>query len=191
VVEEKLKSARALSAEFSSEPVPTLDAVLALLAPANLARVYIELKDNGSSKERLLDSTLSLVRKFGMQQSVTLLSFDHEAMRRAKEIAPDIRTAATFPVAARALATARSILRQAESVAADEAALHFSLATRRTVAALHEGGLSVSAWTANNRVVMRRLITAGVDSIMTNFPDRLVSALDSQGLISSGAGGEV
>jgi glycerophosphoryl diester phosphodiesterase len=107
-----------------------------------------------------------------------LLSFNHEIIRGAKESAPDIRAAVTLPVG-RALTGARSIIRSAEFAGADEAALHFSLATRRTVAALHERGLSVSAWTVNNRVMMRRVLASGVDSIMTDFPDRLISVMES------------
>ena len=46
--------------------------------------------------------------------------------------------------------------------------------------ALNERGIAVSVWTANNRVVMRRLIANGVDAIMTNYPDRLLGLLTSR-----------
>jgi glycerophosphoryl diester phosphodiesterase len=78
------------------------------------------------------------------------------------------------------LITARSIIRAAQSVNADEAALHYGLVTRRMVEALHGHGLMVSAWTANSRLVMRRLAACGADSIMTNYPKRLVETLGSQ-----------
>lgn len=162
---------------YAGEPVPTLEATLALLAPANLRRVYIELKSEPSTRAALLAEVIALVRDFRMEQAVTLLSFDHEAVKEAKRVAPDIRAAATFPIAGRALATARSIVTTVESLGADEAALHFGLATRRTIATLHEKGFSVSAWTANSALVMRRLINSRVDAIMTNFPNRLFSTL--------------
>ena len=162
---------------YAGEPVPTLEATLALLAPANLRRVYIELKSEPSTRAALLAEVVALVRDFRMEQAVTLLSFDHEAVKEAKRVAPDIRAAATFPIAGRALATARSIVTTVESLGADEAALHFGLATRRTIATLHEKGFSVSAWTANSALVMRRLINSRVDAIMTNFPNRLFSTL--------------
>lgn len=165
---------------YAGERVPTLDEVLALLAPANLRRVYIELKSGAATRDALLAEVVRLVRYFRMERAVTLLSFDHEAVREAKLVAPDIRAAATFPITGRALSTARSIITTVESLRADEAALHFGLATRRTVAALHEKGLSVSAWTANGPLVMRRLINSGVDAIMTNFPNRLFTTLESK-----------
>ncbi|HXG68032.1 MAG TPA: glycerophosphodiester phosphodiesterase family protein [Blastocatellia bacterium] len=165
--------------DFSGESMPTLEDTLALLAPAKMKRVYLELKIGRADREALLAATLALVRKYRMEDSVTILSFDHEMVRQAKEAAPEIRTAALFPVAGRALVSPRSILQAVESAGADEAALHFGLATQRAIAALHERGLSVSAWTANNHLVMRRLIRCGVDSIMTNFPNRLISAMQS------------
>ncbi|MGA9771617.1 MAG: glycerophosphodiester phosphodiesterase family protein [Blastocatellia bacterium] len=160
--------------KFSGEPVPTLEAALALLAPADLQRIYIELKGNQQS---LLEATLALVREFHIEQSATLLSFDHNIVKQAKQRAPDIRTAATFSIAGRGAANARSIIDSAVHACADEVALHFGLATRRTVEALHEHGIAVSVWTANSKLVMRRLAACGVDSIMTNFPDRLVGVL--------------
>jgi glycerophosphoryl diester phosphodiesterase len=171
---------------FAGEPVPTLESALALLSAAGLSRVYIELKGaRGAGKAELLDQVIGLISDFGMERSATLLSFDHQVVKRAREIAPGLRTAATFPVARRALASTKAIVNAVESVAASEAALHFGLVTRRLVKALHERGLAVSAWTVNNRIIMRRLIYCGVDSIMTNFPHRMASVLESS---SRGAG---
>lgn len=164
---------------FTHQSVPTLEAALSLLAPANLKRIYIELKSRPASREALLESTLALARKFELESAVTLLSFDHEAIRLAKEVAPRVRTAATFPVTGRALVTARSIIASAKRVGADEAALHFGITTRRAVAALKENGLAVSVWTVNRKMMMRRLIDLGVDAIMTNFPNRLIDVLQS------------
>jgi glycerophosphoryl diester phosphodiesterase len=165
--------------KFSGEGVPSLESALALLASLRLRRIYIELKDSPANKEPLLDEVLSLAQQFRVESAITLLSFDHEIIRRAKQINPGIRAAATFPFLGARLMTADAISRAIEEAGADEAALHFGLATRRVTGRLHERGLSVAVWTANNRLVMRRLIACGVDSIMTNFPNRLIEVLDS------------
>lgn len=172
--------ARGNGLKFSGEHVPTLEAALALLASADLRRVYIELKGNHKEKQPLLEATLALVREFQMEQSATLLSFDHNIVKQAKQLAPDIRTAATFSIAGRGSGNARSIINSATRADADEVALHYGLATRRTVEALHDSGIAVSVWTANSKLVMRRLAACGVDSIMTNFPNRLIDILESQ-----------
>ncbi|HVG22400.1 MAG TPA: glycerophosphodiester phosphodiesterase family protein [Blastocatellia bacterium] len=163
----------------SREPVPTLESVFALLAPVGLRRIYVEFKGGQASRGPLVEAVISLVREFRLERAVTLLSFDHESVRLAKQVASDIRTAATFSIAGRRLITARAIISAARSVDADEAALHYGLVTRRAVEALHENRLVVSAWTANSRLVMRRLAACGVDSIMTNYPKRLIETLGS------------
>jgi glycerophosphoryl diester phosphodiesterase len=163
---------------ITSEPPPTLKAALLLLSRAGVERIYIELKADQVDGQ-LLGRVVSMIREMRVERSVTLLSFDHAVVRRAKEIAPGIRTAATFPAKGRRLSTTHTMIRAAENAGVDEVALHFGLATRRSVAAFHETGFSVSVWTANSKLSMRRLVACGVDSIMTDFPDRLRELLDS------------
>lgn len=159
---------------YSGESVPTLEAVIEALIPAKLERIYIELKCGGiEQRDALVNTVRAIVRRPGLEKMVTLLSFDHEAICTIKRLSPSVRTAATFPVSGRALVPAQTIIKLVEKARADEAALHYSLATRRTVTALHENEIAVSAWTANRPIVMKRLIASGVDAIMTNFPDRL------------------
>ena len=179
MAEQAAKAAGNEPADSSHESVPTLASVLASIAPAKPRRVYIELKTDPRRRGVLLDRTIALVQSSGLADSITLLSFDHEIIRLAKEIAPQLRTAATFPMTGRTFATPRGIIEGVRKAAADEAALHFGLANLRTVRALHDSGLTVSAWTVNSKILMRRLIALGVDSIMTNFPNRLIEVINS------------
>jgi glycerophosphoryl diester phosphodiesterase len=169
---------RLTGSSFAGEPLPTLEDALSLLESAALERIYIELKGSVATRELLLDRVLSLVRRSPLHRSVTLLSFDHAIIRRAKEIDGAIRTAATFPARGRRFVSTRSIIRVAEDARVDEVALHFGLVTRRRVDALHERGIAVSVWTVNSKLAMRRVAACGVDSIMTNFPDRLREVLE-------------
>ena len=169
---------RLTASSFAGEPLPTLENALLLFESAALERIYIELKGSVASRDLLLDRVLSLVRRSRLQRSVTLLSFDHAIIRRAKEIDGAIRTAATFAASGRRLVSTRSFVRAAEDARVDEVALHFGLVNRRRVDALHERGLSVSVWTVNSKLAMRRVTACGVDSIMTNFPNRLLEVLE-------------
>ncbi|HEY7911786.1 MAG TPA: glycerophosphodiester phosphodiesterase family protein [Blastocatellia bacterium] len=165
---------------YAGQAVPTLESVLERLSGAGLARIYVEIKGRPEYRERLLDAVLAIIAASKIRESITLLSFDHQAVRHAKRIAPDVRTAATFSINGRGALTARTIADRAGAAGAVEAALHFSLATRRTVEGLRERGLQVSVWTANSKLLMRRLMTRGVDAIMTNYPDRLIALLSDQ-----------
>ena len=112
---------------YSGEPVPSLEDVLSLLKSAELERIYIELKGSPLNQQALLESILTLVRKHGVDRSVTLLSFDHAIIRRAKDLAPGLRTASLFPTRGRRLISTRSIIRSAASAGVDEVALHLGL----------------------------------------------------------------
>ena len=50
---------------------------------------------------------------------------------------------------------------------------HFTNITPSVVRVMHENGLLVSAWTANDRVTQKRLLEAGVDNITTKAPKKL------------------
>lgn len=193
MVKKMSAESRAGPPNLSGQRVPTLKDALAVLTPAGLEQIYVELKGDSGSRERLLEAVLSVTREIRGDCSVTVLSFDHEIVRRAKEIDPGIRTAATFPATGRRLISTGSIIRAAKGAGVDEVALHLSLATKRSVEALHENGLRVSVWTANGKLAMRRLVACGVDAIMTNFPNRLREVLDSQApqrVVTFGRGGQ-
>lgn len=165
--------------DFSAEGVPTLEEVFRVLVPAKLQRVYVEIKGEAATKKVLLKETLALVRLFRLEDSVTVLSFDHQIIAEAKRLAPRLRAATTFALRVNTLATQRFIIKAVKQANADEAALHFGLATRRMVDALHKEGIAVSVWTANNRIVLRRMVSSGVDAIMTNYPNRLLEILSN------------
>ena len=159
--------------EPNPERVPTLETVFREFGGAGFKRIYVELKGARETRPALLDGVLRLVQSFDLKRIVTLLSFHHDIIKRSAELAPDVRTAINIAAPIGHLPTARSILKSAEAARAAEVALHFSLASRRLVGLLHDRGLAVAAWTANNKIVMRRLVASETDSIITNYTDRL------------------
>jgi glycerophosphoryl diester phosphodiesterase len=169
---------------YSGEPLPALEDALALLAPAALKRIYVELKGSRANRQALLDSVISSVREARLDHLVTLLSFDHAVVRCAKDLAPDLRTAAIFPAKWIRPLSMASIIKSAEESRVDEVALAFGLAKARMVDALHERGFSVSIWTVNRTLFMLRAKATGADAIMTNFPDRLRKVADSNLVLS-------
>ena len=183
MVERSSVDAGGILPSYSGEPVPSLDDVLAFLKPAGLERIYVELKGSPLNKAVLIDSVLYSVRRHGLCGSTTFLSFDHELVTQVKRLSTEVRTAALFLPRGRTLISTRSIIRSARSAGVDEVALHYGLATRRSIDALHERGFSVSVWTANSKLAMRRIAASGADSIMTNFPNRLREVLDSRSAV--------
>jgi glycerophosphoryl diester phosphodiesterase len=54
----------------------------------------------------------------------------------------------------------------------------FDLVTTDLVDAAHRLDLQVAAWTVDDPAQIRQMVAAGVDGIMTNFPDRLQAILE-------------
>ena len=154
--------------------VPTLGEVFARL-PA--ARFNIEPKDESSeTAERLC----KLVRERGMTERVVVGSFRQSLIEEFRRACPEVATAAGPVEAGKFLALYRAGLAASFSPAMQalqipERAGGVRVLTAEFVAAARERNLQVHAWTINDEAAMRRLIEAGVDGIMTDYPDRLLA----------------
>lgn len=130
-------------------------------------RIPLEIELKHGPPEPIVD----LVRRHDLLGHTYVISFDHTALRRVKELEPRLGGAILYsrqlpdPIAA-----ARGSL-------ADGIAPHHRLATPELVAAAHAAGLAVGVWTVDDVADLPRLVAAGVDAIATNYPDRIIAAL--------------
>jgi glycerophosphoryl diester phosphodiesterase len=62
-------------------------------------------------------------------------------------------------------------------VGADTLWMETDLIDAALVSDLHDDGMAIIAWTANDEGEIRRLIGLGVDGICVNFPDRIRAAI--------------
>jgi glycerophosphoryl diester phosphodiesterase len=69
-------------------------------------------------------------------------------------------------------------VKAALDVGARQLCLKFTLVTKQLVERAHAAGLQVVAWTVDQVEEMNAVIAAGVDGIMTDFPDRLRALLE-------------
>lgn len=134
-------------------PIPTLADVLNLVGKA--ATVYVELK--GLSIER---QTIDVIHSSSSRCAIH--SFDHAAVARAREIAPDIRRGLLF---SRRPANPGAALEAAEAL---DAWPEWPLVDQSFVDAVRQIGGSVIAWTVNDVGVARNLASMGVDGLCTD-----------------------
>ena len=73
--------------------------------------------------------------------------------------------------------TEESRLQQALGIGAQTLCPRKTCVTSKGILAAHKANLSVSTWTANTKIEMKRLIACGIDAITTNYPDRLRSLM--------------
>ncbi len=144
--------------------IPDLRDVLALLADFN----HLQLEVKAPSPEdvaQVIQRLPALWRPFGDRAVTT--SFNTLYLQGIREAAPEIP---------RGLLVERGfqgdLVQQAVDLGCISIGPHFSLCTTKLVADAHQAGLSVSTWTVNEAVDMLRLRDMGVDSIITDFPQK-------------------
>jgi glycerophosphoryl diester phosphodiesterase len=156
------------------ERVPTLEETFDLTL--GKVRLYLEIKD-----PRAKDATLRSIRERGCESEVMLASFNLELMRRlgeevtgielglilgAPSVNPLVRWRESFP-----WVPLRRINYQVLSLQAE-------LCFRRLTRQVKANGQKVYVWTVDRERDFGRMIAYGVDGIVTNVPDRLISYLN-------------
>lgn len=158
--------------QFAGERIPTLDEVLA--AFKGRALFLIELKARGVEKK-----VAQVIREAGMEDSVILQSFDSESVRIMRGLLPETPAGVLYrdtwilDPAGRG----RRIVEQVLKTDASFAGMNVGAVSAELVRVLKGGGIDVFAWTADDDWVFTHLIQAGVDGIITNYPERLLRHL--------------
>lgn len=150
--------------ELTAGGVPTLrDALLA----AGTHRVMVDLPGSTDDSVRRI---VGVVRECGMGERAYYCA-GPDAMLRVRAADPSAEIALTWTT----LAPPRAVL--LDAVRPRWLNYRFGLVDRELTDRLHRDGLLVSAWTADTRRTMRRLVRQGVDSITTNRVDTLQKVL--------------
>ncbi|MDH2391332.1 glycerophosphodiester phosphodiesterase [Streptomyces sp. HNM0663] len=152
--------------ELTLGGVPTL--AEALLATGD-HRLMVDLP---GASERSVRAIVGMVREYGAAERV-YYSAGPAAMLAVRAADPSAEIALTWTT----LAPPRPVLLAA--VGPRWLNYRFGLVSRDLADRVHRDGCLVSAWTADTRRTMRRLVAHGVDSITTNRVDVLDAVLSS------------
>jgi glycerophosphoryl diester phosphodiesterase len=158
--------------EYAGLQVPTLQEVIDLVKESS-AGLCIEIKDPERYPPDLESSLLSLVHGSRMETRTRFLSFSVSSLRKIKELDASIPTVLLIS------RHGKNPVQAALEVPADEVGLRHVLATQEIVNEAHQRGLPISVWTADEPEDILRAIALGVDSITTNYPDRLLRLLQN------------
>lgn len=154
---------------FSSQRLLTLEHLLVWCR--DRVPLSIEIKNGPIFYDGIVERVVDLIRKHEMVDRSFLISFDHHAIRQAKEVEPAIAGGVLFHAR---LVDAAAVARAAR---ADAILPHCSMATSDVVAQAHAADLMVSVWTVDDETSLRHVVAAGVDAVATNYPDRILDAL--------------
>jgi len=149
---------------FADQRVPTLDDVLELVE--GRVRLTIELKYYGHD-QNLEQRVIDLVEARGMESEVVLISLKYAALEKVRALRPEWKLG---------LLTARA-LGDLTRVDVDFLAVNVGMASRRFVRRAHAAGKEVYVWTANDAGTLSRMVSHGVDGLITDYPDLARSVL--------------
>ncbi|MGZ5182005.1 MAG: glycerophosphodiester phosphodiesterase [Ramlibacter sp.] len=184
------------------ERVPTLAALFDLVKSRGArVRFNIETKidptrpDDTVDAETMTAALLKVVRDAGMEDRVSIQSFDWRTLRIARRLAPAIPTvcltvqsASTDNVrdprwtAGLQLADHGSVPRLVRAAGCTIWSPNAGALQPDLVKEAHGLGLGVAAWTVNTPAEMDRMLDAGVDGLITDYPDRAREVMLRRGM---------
>ena len=152
-----LPDIRTLDAGGGESP-PTLDDVLK--AASGRIGLILELKTGGSAYD-----VCAIVRSSGFNQPVIYTSFLQEELQHVRRANPNAQTMILFT------RLPASPWAAAARLHATHVGLRLDTVTEPLVNALHNQGLIVFAYTANQPAQISKMKMLGVDGIISDFPD--------------------
>jgi glycerophosphoryl diester phosphodiesterase len=134
----------------------------------------VELKAGSDVYPGIEERLVTLLQLYDVADRTLVASFDHHALRRCREVDPDVRTGAL--VVARLLAPAAL----APPGVLTALCLPAELVTAPDVAAVRQAGLDCYVWVVNDAAVAARFVGWGVAGLVTDRPDLLRPVLDGR-----------
>lgn len=146
--------------------IPTLKEVLELVKPGGM-QVNIELKTGIYWYPEIEKKTVEVVKSCGMEERIIYSSFNHYSIQELKKIVPAAETAYLYS----------DVILDVEQYAKDTKVegLHPALYHAKMADFLERyvrSGLKVRVWTVNREEDIKELAEAGVEAVITNYPDR-------------------
>jgi glycerophosphoryl diester phosphodiesterase len=158
VCELTLKQIKGFTSE-KNEKIPSLEETLDFLDKK--VKVFIELKEAGYE-----DQVVALVEKKALRKNVVIVSFLEDALKRVKEIDPEIETGLIY-------AKHNNPLKAALELRATWLLAFYKFMHTANVQKAHENNLKVIVWTVNTPEEVSEMAKKGVDGIASDKPDIL------------------
>jgi glycerophosphoryl diester phosphodiesterase len=158
--------------EFSAERVPTLAKVLE--ETRGQVRVLIELKYYGHDQQ-LEQRVVDIVEEAGMVNDVAIMSLKYDGIKKFHALRPDWVVG---------LLSSKAI-GNLYDLNVDFLAVNMGMATPGFIRSAQLADKQVFVWTVNDLVSMSRIMSLGVDGIITDEPELARNVLNDRSKLSS------
>ena len=163
----KVGYSKEFSDKYKDEKIPTLCEALKM-AKGNI-KVCIEIKVHGVEKE-----VIDIVNELGVNDEVIVFSFYSTVLEKIHQLDKNIPTLFLMNNAdKKTISQAKAIESNAIGVGPG------TKITEEYLNTAHNQGLEVWKWTVNDEEDMKQLIEAGIDGLITNFPDKALKILST------------
>jgi glycerophosphoryl diester phosphodiesterase len=154
--------------KFGGERIPTFEEVLERYK--GRAHIHTEIKGHSPY---LSQRTADVIRKHGMEQQVTMTSFQSIRLAEMRAYAPEL------PTGWLVVEVNEAIIAQARAMGVTQLCPRANTVTPELIRRLHAEGFVVRAWGVSTEELMQQVVLAGADGMTVNFPDTLIAYLQS------------
>ncbi|WP_172369462.1 glycerophosphodiester phosphodiesterase [Sporosarcina jiandibaonis] len=154
------------SFKFKGEVIPTLYEVLEIYLETT-HHLNIELKSDVINYPGMTEKVLDLIGNLNLDNRVVISSFNLDAIRTVKELAPHIETAALF------MKPLNNPLDYVRAIPTDALHIKARAALRPSMREVYSEGIIVRVFTINTFKYLSALKEIGVDAIFTDYPEKL------------------
>jgi glycerophosphoryl diester phosphodiesterase len=165
----KLDAGMWFDRQFAGERIPTLEEVLAFASEHDVV-FYLELKYEAAWG--MHHALAAAIQGSGNAARTIVISFDLGTLKGLRQL----DTSAMMGLLVEEVRP--DLVKAAVGVGARQLCPRWDLVTRDLVEQAHQADLQVVTWTLDEAGQMRAAIDAGVDGIMTDFPDRLRAVVE-------------
>ncbi len=167
----KLDAGSWFGPEFAGQTIPTLEELFGLVAGKPSLLLNAELKTGVVIYPGIEERFIELVRKYRLTGQVLVSSFNHYSLRKVKELAPEMKTGILY------MEGLFEPWEYAKRLKAEALHPFFYNIQPVIVEGAKRHGMMLNPFTVDEPRYMQLCIDAGVDGIITNYPDRLMQLL--------------
>lgn len=178
VMEHDLKYLRGLdfggwfSKEFEGEKIPLLSDVFELLSGKDII-LNIEIKATpGCFIEGIEDEVAKMIKSYNFTEKTIVSSFNHYVLKNLKRKNPEITVAPLYGGGVFAY-----IGEYAKLIGAGAIHPYFRSLTPEVIENCREHNIKINSWTIDDDKDIMHAVQMGIDGIITNVPDKVLSLL--------------
>ena len=162
------------SDRFRGERIPAVEEIAKLVRGS--VQLHIEMMDHDPVTEDHLRRLIEALERQGGLSRVICFSPHEESLVEVRRLAPDMEIGM---VLARDVRVPTDAVRRADLIGCNSVTANKAVVDPDLIEVCHRHNMKVFAFPVNERATMQRLLALGVDGLVTDYPDRLRTVVDT------------